>query len=553
MRRMRTKMRSTCRGFLLVVVFSLVTTYIILFHDDMVKTTKRETVFPTVRPTLRHEQPEHIKGSRSLLNTSNTTVQLHSKVTLEGPCYFHDKLHGDNLPDIHSVFSEPEIGQVVFVGLKFLKDPWSKTKFRCEFPDGQFSHTTQSLEDRRSFGHFPQYVVVLTCPLPDPYRLRISFTMNFTRLPGNQTYRDIKVCPSNSAPTEKYFLAMCTMVKNVDKFITNWLDFHKYFGVEHAYIYDNELKGKSTLQVALRKYIDDGFVTVIPWAHTVSRNKTYLEVQIAHENDCIWRHKHDVDWMMKIDVDEYVQPMDAKRPKITDYLKGSIYDNVASMRIQNWFFGHRKLISADDTTIFTRNRLRNRKPTLQNTGHDKNILRPINVHYFKIHSVKLGGDVISADPYTELRLVHYRADNPRTRHFKLPKLNVRDDSMVAMMQFVEKAKLGNDRQKTHQQKLIKPKKTVPEKGKEQQEQQKKQENGIKQQKKQQANGIEQQKKHQEKGIIQQKKQQEHGTEIQKKLQENGAEQQKKQENGTEQRKKQEKGTEQEKKQPDSKT
>ncbi|XP_071806474.1 uncharacterized protein [Asterias amurensis] len=345
-------------------------------------------------------------------------------------CYLRDKLSSPELPDLHSVFSDPMSGEVIFVGLKLLKHRWHEGPFRCEFSDGQMSETKQILEDRQSFGHFPQYVVVLTCPIPEPFRWRVRFKINLRRLAANTTYVNLTVCTSGASPEKLYKLAICTMVKNSDSFIPEWLDYHRFVGVEHVFIYDNELETKTTLPESLTDYIENGFVTIIPWAHSVSRFKTYLEVQIAHENDCVWRYKHNVHWMVKIDVDEYVQPMNEEKPYITDYINSTIFNNVASVRIQNWFFGHPPNFTHDSDSIIERNCWRSEQPTLQNTGHDKNILRPINVHYFKIHSVKLGGDVISADPYTELRLVHYREDNPRARHFSLPTFSERDDSMV---------------------------------------------------------------------------------------------------------------------------
>ncbi|XP_022101324.1 uncharacterized protein LOC110984963 [Acanthaster planci] len=347
-------------------------------------------------------------------------------------CYLRDKLRSLWMPDLHSVFSDPVSGQVVFVGLKLLRHSWHGDEFRCEFPDGQVRRS-HILRDGRSSGYFPQYVVVLTCPLPEQYRWRTRFQMNLRRVTTNTSYTNVTVCTSGVSPEKQYKLAICTMVKNADSFIPEWLSFHKYVGVEHAFIYDNEHHENSNLTRTLAAYIKDGFVTIIPWAHSVSPYKTYLEVQIAHENDCIWRHKHDVDWMIKIDVDEYIQPMDVNRTHfITDYLNESMFDHVGAVRVQNWFFGRPLNIAPRGESVIERNRWRSKVPTLQNTGHDKNILRPINVHYFKIHNVKLGADVISADPHTELRLVHYRTDNQRARRFSLPKFSVRDESMVEL-------------------------------------------------------------------------------------------------------------------------
>ncbi|XP_022101354.1 uncharacterized protein LOC110984988 [Acanthaster planci] len=355
-------------------------------------------------------------------------------------CFFKDKLQGPDMPDVHSAFADPIAGYVAFIGLKFLKQKWHSEVFACEFPDGKLTKSNPIIDDSRSFGIMPQYVVVITCPLPDRYRWRAYFNMTLRRLSIDAAYSNITVCTSGVSPETQYQLAICTMVKSADSFIPEWLDFHRFVGVEHVFIYDNENEGDTKLPTTVKDYVDKGFVTIVPWAHSVSRYKTYLEVQIAHENDCIWRHKYDVDWMIKIDVDEYIQPMDAQRPRITDYLQDELLKSLGALRVQNWFFGHPRHITPRGNSTITRNLWRSEKPTHQNTGHDKNILRPINVHYFKIHNVKLGGDIMSADPYKELRMVHFRVDNPRALRFELPDFNVRDKSMLRLRDLVRASK-----------------------------------------------------------------------------------------------------------------
>ncbi|XP_072049312.1 uncharacterized protein [Amphiura filiformis] len=346
-------------------------------------------------------------------------------------CYFQDKLSGGGMPDIHSAFADPIGGYIVFVGLKFLPDPWDILNYTFQYENEEAVDCNDILKDRRNIGFMPQYMLVITCPLTDAVRMKKQF-VGTLKSSENKTYENITICTSGVSLAKKQFLSICTMVRSVDDFIPDWLDFHRYVGVEHVYIYDNEHPDATTLPKTLKEYTEDGYVTIIPWHHSTSPMKTYLEVQIAHENDCIWRHKHDVDWMIKIDVDEYVQPMDPKRTKIPDYLRDPWFRHLSAIRMSNWFFGHPKSIKPKGPTIIHRNMWRSKEPTMQNTGHDKNILRPINVHYFKIHNVKMGSDTLSADPYDELRLVHYRGDNPRALHFELPQFTERDSSMLTL-------------------------------------------------------------------------------------------------------------------------
>ncbi|XP_038059548.1 beta-1,4-galactosyltransferase galt-1-like, partial [Patiria miniata] len=350
-------------------------------------------------------------------------------------CYLRDKLTCSGLPTLHSAFAESTRGELVFVGVKRRDEAWDKEQFICEFPNGEMTLTDPVVRDYRSFGNgYPQYLVVITCPMPPSISDEVNrrgirrFRVNF-RLASDPryAYTGVPVCLTESHRRE---LTLCTMVKDMGKYIPDWLFYYKNLGVEHVYIYDND--PRTTMPEDLRGYLDTGFVTLIPWAHTPSPDKTYLEVQIAHENDCLWRLRHNTEWVLKVDVDEFVQPMDPNRTRITDYLTDPRLKSLATIKLRNWFFGRppnskKKIVAA--RTVFERNPWRVPDATPENRGRDKCIVRPINVHYFKIHGVKIGGDTLTLDPEDDLRLVHYRKDNPRHRGFRMRQL-VKDASMI---------------------------------------------------------------------------------------------------------------------------
>lgn len=360
-------------------------------------------------------------------------------------CYFLDRLEKDGLPIIHSAFIDIRDQQVVMVGVrrKNMSEFWENESFLCDF-DNTSDHRTllrksnlitvsdPILPDFQKVGHEEQGVVIITCPVPIILQNHSALVFNLRRKSDPQRmYKDITVC-RNASPKRKHLkLAMCTMMKNMDRFVPDWLEYHKNLGVERVYIYNNAKSDK--LVHHLKAYLASGFVTVIPWTHTISVGKTYLETQIASENDCIWRHRYEVEWMIKIDVDEFLQPMDPTRPKITDYFE-DWYSTLGSIKLQNWFFcppprgDPKRQIARRAKTIFERNMYRTLEPTELNRGRDKTIVHPVNVHYFKIHIVKWGSPAISLSPISEIRMVHYRGDNPLHIGFCPHKL-VRDTSM----------------------------------------------------------------------------------------------------------------------------
>ncbi len=366
-----------------------------------------------------------------------------SKAFDKNDCFLMNKLSKPGMPVVHSIFADQTSQEVVITGvLRDFWDSWHKNIFRCEFHVNEttqiVSFTDPIVQDFKRFGDEPQYSVVMTCPLPKVLSERKHFVMNIT-LVSNTTlsYKRITVCQGFQKNTN-YHLTMCTMTKNMDRYIPDWLNYHKYLGVEHVIIYDNAIN--STLPRTANRFVSSGFLTIIPWTHRHTPSKTYLEVQVASENDCMWRYKHTSKWVIKSDVDEFLQPMDPNRTKITDYLNDDQFNlnTLGSIRVQNWFFCRHRALNYEGLkplrgmrSVFERNLVRNAKPSAINRGRDKAIARPGNIHYYKIHGVKLGGDTITLSPTKEMRLVHYRGDNPRHAGFCSGK-HVADFSMIKL-------------------------------------------------------------------------------------------------------------------------
>ncbi|XP_071508624.1 beta-1,4-galactosyltransferase galt-1-like [Diadema antillarum] len=434
-------------GVILAVIGIFIVTTIIYLHTTSAPALTYKAVRLQIQSREQFEN-EHSTDPHILpLNESLPGSYLYSSPRAN-MCFFQEKLTRRGMPTLHSVFADPISHNVVINGVRLQNTDWRGDDFVCQFENSERVASDPVVHDDRSFGYKPQYLIVITCPIPRRLYDRTNFTMSLYRKVGGTfsnefSYQDITVCLSGSEQRQRRFLTMCTMLKDADEFIGDWLDFHLHVGVDHVFIYDNQLEELSKLRTTVAEYIDRGVVTVIPWAHTPTSCKIYLEVQIAHENDCLWRNRHTSKWMLKIDVDEYVQPMNASKPFIGDYLRDPLYDRVGAVRLQNWFFGRPNLSEPQGgKSLVQRNPWRAREPTEPNASHDKNILRPINVHYFKIHAMKLGGTAVTIDPWTELRMVHYRGDNPRRRNFRLPKFNVLDTSMVDMMDKIAKLKQG---------------------------------------------------------------------------------------------------------------
>lgn len=94
-----------------------------------------------------------------------------------------------------------------------------------------------------------------------------------------------------------YYAAICTIAKDEDLFIFEWLDFHLRIGFEHVYLYDNN--SRNPLRTLLADYIAHGLVTVTEFPPTEKQ-------QMAAFAACLNDHGASTEWMAFIDVDEFV-------------------------------------------------------------------------------------------------------------------------------------------------------------------------------------------------------------------------------------------------------
>jgi len=95
----------------------------------------------------------------------------------------------------------------------------------------------------------------------------------------------------------KYYLSICTIVKDEGPYLQEWIEFHRLVGVEHFYIYDNNSTDNS--KDILKEYIVQGIVTLIPWP-------TKTDVQVGAYEDWIKKFKQKTTWIAIIDVDEFL-------------------------------------------------------------------------------------------------------------------------------------------------------------------------------------------------------------------------------------------------------
>ncbi len=113
--------------------------------------------------------------------------------------------------------------------------------------------------------------------------------------------------------SKKYNLSICAVFKNEERYLREWIEYHRLIGVDHFYLYDNCSKDRSI--DILIPYIREGLVTLIHWPDRIPEENVSewaLSTQLpAYENVAKYRGLNATKWLAFIDVDEYLVPVEA--------------------------------------------------------------------------------------------------------------------------------------------------------------------------------------------------------------------------------------------------
>lgn len=92
---------------------------------------------------------------------------------------------------------------------------------------------------------------------------------------------------------KKYFLSVCTIIRDESEYLPEFLSFHLLQGVEHFYLLDNH-SIDNTIDV-LRPYIDRGLVTLYPYPGERQQVKAYQWVLDTYGYESEWISFQDCD------------------------------------------------------------------------------------------------------------------------------------------------------------------------------------------------------------------------------------------------------------------
>lgn len=100
--------------------------------------------------------------------------------------------------------------------------------------------------------------------------------------------------------------AICSVVKNENLYIKEWVDYHIGIGVNKIILYDNNPPGGELVSVVLQEYVDRGIVDIYPVNESkVTGMESLVDLQMTLYNQCMDQYQ-DYDWIAFVDVDEFI-------------------------------------------------------------------------------------------------------------------------------------------------------------------------------------------------------------------------------------------------------
>ena len=141
-------------------------------------------------------------------------------------------------------------------------------------------------------------------------------------------------------------VCLCTIGKNENKYIREFVEYYKKYGVDKIFLYDNNDLNGEHFEEVISDYINNGFVELIDYRNILS------DSQISSYNDCYKKNSKNYDWLIFYDIDEYIYLKDFKN--IKSYLGDKKFYKCERIQL-NWiFYTDNNLLYYDNRTLAER-------------------------------------------------------------------------------------------------------------------------------------------------------------------------------------------------------
>jgi len=114
----------------------------------------------------------------------------------------------------------------------------------------------------------------------------INKNISLNIINNNKTLINMKVC-------------LCTLAKNENKYIKEFVEHYKKYGVDKIYLYDNNDINGEKLEDAIDEYVKNDFVKILNW-----RGQKQALYKIM--NNCYQTNYNNYDYLLFYEIDEYI-------------------------------------------------------------------------------------------------------------------------------------------------------------------------------------------------------------------------------------------------------
>ena len=141
-------------------------------------------------------------------------------------------------------------------------------------------------------------------------------------------------------------VCLCTIGKNENKYIREYVEYYKAYGVDKIFLYDNNGLNGENFEDVISDYINNRFVELINYRNI------FNDPQITSYNNCYKKNSKSYDWLIFFDIDEYIYLKDFKN--IKEYLGDKRFYNCERIQL-NWiFYTDNNLLYYDNRTLAER-------------------------------------------------------------------------------------------------------------------------------------------------------------------------------------------------------
>ena len=245
----------------------------------------------------------------------------------------------------------------------------------------------------------------------------------FQQMAAHEKAERVKKC--------KYDLGICAIFQNEERFLKEWIEFHRLVGVRHFYLFNN-LSTDHYLSV-LQPFIDKGIVELIDWPFAADQMQDWNTIQCRAYQEGIERAKGNCYWLALIDTDEFLVPVSKKR--MNEIL--SDYNSYARVCLNWQMYGTSHVSKVMDNQLLIEKLLMKAPVDYGENIHVKSIVKPHRVSscdnphyvhyqqgYFAVNSSKepCPGPFNVPILLEAARVNHYWArDEEFLHHIKIPR------------------------------------------------------------------------------------------------------------------------------------